>query len=148
MPKLPTKYFYAISAGILILFGILALFFLYQQGGFSKKDNNEIKTFPGATPENKNPESSYKKNGFYGTVTSVDPDKRELDVKNTEDGAIYSLKLNSKGVVTKSGKTSSFDQIKTGDKVNFYSENAETLDEERTISIDLINISVRPDSLP
>ena len=148
MPKLPTKYFYAISAAILIFFGILALFILYQRGGFQTTNDDKLTTFPGATPENKNPESSYKKNGFYGTVTSVDSGKRELDVKNTEDGVVYSLKLNSKGVVTKSGQSSDFSQIKIGDNVNVYSENAETLDEARTISLDLINISVRPDSLP
>lgn len=126
----------------------MVIFFLYQQGSFNPNKDAEIEAFPGATPEDPNPESSYKKNGFFGTVVSVDPSKKELEVKNSEDGVVYKLRLTNKGVVTRSGKNSEFTEIKIGDKVNIYSEDKETLDENRTISIDLINISVKTELTP
>ncbi len=142
MPKIPAKKFYIIAFLLILLLGITAAFYLYQNGSLSHPKEKELTTFPGASPQDPNPESSSQKKGFYGSVTAVDPVTKTLAVKNSEDGVTYTLKLNSKGVVTRAGKTSDFSKIQIKDNVNVYSNDIEKLDESSTLSIDLINISV------
>lgn len=82
---------------------------------------------------------------FAGQVISADSTEKKLDIKSTEDGAIYEVRLDNNGKVTADSKDIDFSEIKIGDKVTVYSKQSNNPDLTKVYVADLITKMVPVD---
>lgn len=85
---------------------------------------------------------------FAGSVTSVDDASKTLNLKSTEDGSIYEVRLDPNGSVTADTQKIQFSEIKVGDQVAVYSKQSNAPSLTEIYIADLITKSVSVDINP